>query len=81
MNVKDKKCAICDGLLVKGFMMDVAGAIMDAPSRWIEGEPERTAMGWTAFNDRPNFLVRVFRCETCGHLELYAINKPSFKPG
>ncbi|MFH1515958.1 MAG: PF20097 family protein [bacterium] len=67
------RCSICGGTMQEGFFLDITHR--QIPTRWVEGKPARTIMGFTAFSDRPNYFTTAYRCEKCGHLELFAIDQ------
>lgn len=74
----ETRCAVCGGLMKEGFFLDFTKNTQ-TPSRWVEGKPDDTVMGFTAFSDRPNYHTTAYRCENCGHLELFAIERPPKK--
>jgi hypothetical protein len=55
----------------EGFLMDLTygGAF---PSKWVEGEPEKSF--WTGIKTRNKTQITVvtYRCHNCGYLESYA---------
>ena len=78
MEKVQSRCAVCGGSMKEGFFLDFTKS-SQTPTRWVEGKPDQTTLGYTAFSDRPNYHTSVFRCETCGHLELFAILDPPHK--
>lgn len=72
-------CQKCGGALAKGFLSD-RGEHSYYEQLWVEGIPEHMSiLGFPApylkISDRKHCVVKATRCERCGHLELYAIEK------
>lgn len=65
-----RKCSRCEGQLVAGFLEDSrdGGSV---GLRWIAGPLEKGMMGGAkvAFKDR--YDVSAYRCNMCGHLDLF----------
>ena len=61
----------------EGFLLDTSGAMGRwlSPSAWVEGPPEHSV--WTNIKTRgkTQYPVGCYRCESCGLLKLYALNK------
>lgn len=74
----DKRCPICGSKTEEGFILDFTHGAQTA-TRWVKGKPKKTIMGVAAFSDRQNYHLSAYRCETCGHLEFYAIGPPFCK--
>ncbi|TQS41125.1 hypothetical protein FL583_31550 [Cryptosporangium phraense] len=55
----------------EGFVED-SGEYSQGFSRWIPGPLERGIFGGARRMGKPRRAIRAFRCQRCGHLELYA---------
>lgn len=71
----EKRCTVCGAKTVEGFLLDFQHGGQTA-TRWVEGKPKRMTTGVVAFSDRTNYHMSAFRCESCGHLEFYAVDAP-----
>lgn len=66
-------CSACQaGDLVPGFIAD-SGQSAQGFARWVEGALERGIFGGAKLMGRPKWQVDAYRCQRCGHLELYAV--------
>ena len=66
-----RKCSRCDGRLREGFLEDrgeTASAL-----RWIEGPLEKGIFGGAKVMFKDRYDVSAFRCEKCGHLDLFVL--------
>ncbi len=65
-------CLRCGGVMQQGFVPEHKRFSAWA-SVWVEGTPEWSARGGDAVTrDRATFLIRAYRCTSCGYLEFYA---------
>lgn len=79
--MENKTCCKCNSPLDEGFLYVTNS---DNPSlfnfvAWVKGEKEKltTFMGPNA--NAPQYPVRVFRCEACGHLDFYTDEPQKWK--
>jgi len=79
---QNNKCSKCGGNLEEGFIRDaVPGG--SAPSAWYQGPLERSFWMGVKTVGRVHYQVRTYRCNQCGFLESYALEKdlmPGPKP-
>jgi hypothetical protein len=78
MEKNDRRCSICGGVMVEGFILDFYKENQTA-TRWVEGKPEKTFIGAVAFSDRQNYHITAFRCDRCSYLEFFAIEPQVLK--
>ena len=73
------ECGKCSGRMAEGFVVDFTygGA---AASSWVEGAPERSAWSALKLSGKPKSRIAAWRCERCGFLEHYAVDKPGTGP-
>ena len=65
-------CTFCgDKRLDEGFVED-EGQASHGYARWIPGPLQRGPFGGAKRMGRPRLEIRAFRCQRCGHLELFA---------
>jgi len=78
METSEKKCALCDSKVEEGFILEFKWHMKEtSASQWVQGEPEKTpVIGAAAYTDRPRYHISAYRCEKCGHIELFAIDPP-----
>lgn len=70
--VNPPRCGYCDsGPLTRGFVDDT-GQGTSGYARWIPGALERGLFGGPKKLGRMRVPIHAFRCESCGHLELFA---------
>ena len=70
--VNPPRCSYCSGgPLVRGFIED-AGEHSQGYARWIAGSLQRGVFGGAARFGKERVAVHAFRCESCGHLDLFA---------
>ncbi|MGW0396554.1 hypothetical protein ACWD0E_01685 [Streptomyces sp. NPDC003002] len=67
------RCTYCGaaGSLEPGFVED-SGESARGYARWIAGPLERGLFGGAKRMGRPRRQIDAYRCQQCGHLELFA---------
>lgn len=66
-------CQQCQtGKLSPGFIADT-GQHATGFARWVEGALERGMLGGAKLMGRPKWEIDAYRCQNCGHLELFAV--------
>ena len=55
----------------QGFTLDTTGGRM-FPTHWFRGIPKKSFWTGTKTPDTDGIPIGVFRCSSCGYLELYA---------
>jgi len=70
----NKTCSKCNSKLDRGFFYVTNS---DQPSNfnftvWVKGEKEDITKFMTPDADAPQHPVRIYKCESCGHLDFYA---------
>jgi len=77
MVIDEKKCVLCNSQMEEGFILEFKWHMKEtSASQWVQGEPEKTMIGQAAYTDRPRYHITAYRCEKCGHIDLFAINPP-----
>lgn len=67
-------CTRCGGALRQGFLEDKGDRGAIAASRvlsWIDGPGEKGVFGGAKVLGKNRYDVQAFRCENCGHLDLF----------
>lgn len=72
VGVNPPACGYCGkGPLVRGFIED-AGERSQGYARWIPGALQRGIFGGASTFMKQRVAIHAFRCESCGHLDLFA---------
>lgn len=70
----DQTCSRCDGTLTVGFLEDKGERGAIAASRvlsWIDGGAQKGVFGGAKVLGKTRHDVTAYRCEQCGHLDLF----------
>jgi len=70
-----RECLRCRSSMEPGFVVDRGHNQRAATQKWVEGEPERSFWTGLKTKGRESFEVTTFRCERCGWLESYAVDR------
>jgi hypothetical protein len=66
-------CTSCGHVGLGEGYVSLGGSSVGGFAVWVSGLLQRNAIGGTtSVKRRPKFIVEVFRCPACGHLELFA---------
>lgn len=69
-------CLKCEGAMEEVYVLDSI-ATQTKPETWVEGEKPHSV--WeslvTGISDKKRFETKVYRCMSCGFLELYAVEE------
>ena len=60
--------------MVRGYVPET-GQTYTGRDRWIEGEVEKSIWTGIKTKDRAVYHVDAFRCDTCGALRFYALDR------
>ncbi|WP_443063620.1 hypothetical protein [Streptomyces sp. NBC_00663] len=66
------KCTQCQTPDLQPAFIEDGGDHASGFSRWIPGPLERGLFGGAKRWGRPRYQIDAYRCEVCGHLELFA---------
>lgn len=68
------ECVKCGGRMTGGLVIDYThgGKVQ---SRWVEGAPEESFWTGLKTSGRAQYKAETYRCERCGYLESYALEK------
>jgi hypothetical protein len=70
----ERRCSRCEGQLRLGFLEDKGERGSIAASRvlsWIDGRAEKGVFGGAKVLGKSRHDVTAYRCESCGHLDLF----------
>ncbi len=70
MDKLEVACPLCGGKTTDGFIRDHKGAFHQ-DARWVQG----AAVRGFGVPDGTEFSIQALRCQTCGHLSLFAKEK------
>lgn len=73
-------CSKCGGQMFLGFIANKTQGTTHHVGKWIAGVPvQAQVLGIVGANvevgDRHQFFIRSYRCDSCGFLELYAVDR------
>jgi hypothetical protein len=63
------QCPKCQGQMERGFILDYGSRLV---SQWAAGAPVKSFWSRTKLPEEKLIPIGVFRCRSCGFLELYA---------
>ena len=66
------KCTECHGVDLQAGFVEDGGDHSNGYTRWIPGPLERGLFGGAKRWGRPRYQIDAYRCQSCGHLELFA---------
>jgi hypothetical protein len=69
------RCWQCSVEMVEGFIADVGHLRAVDVGTWVEGAPERTALGSAKTSFRDRYFLQAYRCPQCGRVEMFALEK------
>jgi len=70
--MKEPTCAKCQGEMKEGFVLDWGHGAAIA-SQWAPGEPRYSL--WFGVHVEERLKIKSFRCNSCGYLENYALER------
>jgi DNA-directed RNA polymerase subunit RPC12/RpoP len=71
------RCTFCGHVGLGDGYVAVGGMVVGGFAVWVSGLLRRNGIGAAkGAAGRPTFIVDVFRCPACGHLEMFA-NRPT----